>query len=130
MQGEHPDGVPELALAGVDAAHHDVEDQVSQLVVCEALAAFAVGLGGDQVGDQVVAGRIAALSDELIGPGIEVGDRGLDPGAAFDQAGGVELELNQIGPFLQTRRVSGRCAHDPRDHQRRVGLGEVADEFG
>ena len=50
VQREQADGVGELALAGVDAADEDVEDEVAQLVVVEALA---LGLGGDEVGDEV-----------------------------------------------------------------------------
>ena len=53
----------ELALARVDAADEDVEDQVAQLVVVEALALGTTDFGGgarcDQIRDQILAGRVA-----------------------------------------------------------------------
>ena len=59
--GEQPDGVRQLALAGVHAAHEDVEDEVDALTLREPVPLL---LGGDQLGDQVVPGvlRRAARS--------------------------------------------------------------------
>ena len=116
----------ELALAGVDAADEDVEDEVAQLVVVEALA---LGLGGDEVGDEVLARVIAAGGDELVGPDVELLDGGLDPGAVLDQAGGVELALDDVGPLVQLGGVAARSAHHMRDDQRRIGLGDGGDEL-
>ena len=61
MEREQPDGVGELALARVDAADEDVEDEVAELIVAEPLARL---LGGDEVGDEILAGlsRRAAIN--------------------------------------------------------------------
>ena len=59
MGGEQPHGMRELALARVDAADEDVEDEVAQLVVAEPIALL---LGRDQVGDQVLARASARRS--------------------------------------------------------------------
>ncbi len=49
--------------------------------------------------------------------------------ALAGHADGVELALDPIGPVVQPRRVLQRGAHHVRDHQRRVGLGELLDEL-
>ena len=124
--GEQPDRVGELALAGVHAADEHVEDEVSQLVVVQPLA---LGLGRDQVGDQVDARVLAPRRDQRVGPDVELRDRLLDQPALGGQAPGVELALDPVGPVVQARRVGQRRAHHVGDHQRRVGLGELLDEL-
>ena len=60
--GQQPDGVGQLALAGVDAADQDVQHEVAQLVVGQAVARL---FGLDQRRDQVIArapGGGAAIS--------------------------------------------------------------------
>ncbi len=75
--GEQPHRVRELALAGVDAAKQDAEDQVAELVVVQFVAGL---LGLDQVRDQVVPGLGAAVLDQPVDVGVTVDD------AAFDLA--------------------------------------------
>ena len=116
----------ELALAGVDAADEDVQHEVAQLVVAEALAGL---LGGDQVRDQILAGTAPAGRDQLVLVLVELGDRLLDQLALGHQAGGVELALDPVRPVVQARRVVERRAHHLGDHQRRVRLGERLDEL-
>ncbi len=125
--GEQPQRVGELALARVDAADEDVEDQVAQLVVVEALA---LGLRGYQIVDQIfLIGRGAALGDQRVGPRVKLRYRLLDLLALGDQAVGVELPLDPVRPFVQPRRVTQRRAHHRGDHQRRIRLGERRDEL-
>ena len=81
-------------------------------------------LGGDQRGDEVVAGVVAAALEQLARPLVELGDGALDPLALVHQARPVELPLDPVRPLVQPRRVLQRRAHDRGDRQRRVGLGE------
>ncbi len=73
--GEQPQRVRELALGRVDAADEHVEHEVERLDVREPVALL---LGGDQRGDQVVAGLGAAAAEQLAGVGVELDDGLLD----------------------------------------------------
>ena len=69
MLGQQADGMGELALAGVDAADEDVQDQIAQLVVGQPIACL---FGSDQRRDQLVAGSGAAGRDQLVLIGVEL----------------------------------------------------------
>ena len=89
--GEQPDRVGQLALARVDAANEDVEHEVAQFILVEAVAGL---LGGDQVGDQIIGGRQPPLDDQLVDVRIALRHRLLDLGARGRQAERVELALD------------------------------------
>ena len=124
--GEQADGVRELGLRRVDAADEDVEHEVDALDLRQPVA---VGLGGQQRRDEVVAGVVAAGGQQRVGVVVELDDGLLDQLALGHQRLGVELLLDPVGPVVQARRVAQRRAHDRRDDQRRVGLGEGLDEL-
>ena len=62
-------------------------------------------LGRDQRGDQIVAGVLPARLQQLLGVGIELLHRLLDPVALARHARRVELPLDPVGPVVQPRRV-------------------------
>ena len=116
----------ELGLRRVDAADEDVEHEVHALDVGEAVA---VGLGGQQRRDEVLAGVVAAGGEQRVGVVVELDHGLLDELALGHERLGVELLLDPVGPVVQPRRVGQRGAHHRRDDQRRVGLGEGLDEL-
>ncbi len=123
---QQPHRVGELALASVDSADEDVEHEVAKLVVAQPVALL---LGGDEVGDQILARCRAPRLDQRVLVLVELRDRLLDQFALADQAGRVELALDPVRPVMQPRRVRKRRAHHLGDHQRWVRLGEVLDEL-
>jgi len=67
--GQQPDGMGQLALAGVNPSDQDVQHEVSQLVVRQSVTGL---LGLDEVGDQVVGWAGAAggaLASALVSAG-------------------------------------------------------------
>ena len=121
--GEQPQRVGELRLGRVDAADQDVEDEVDELDVGEPVALL---LGGDQRGDEVLAGLRAAAVEQLARVRVELGHRLLDGRALLDHAH-PELALDQVRPLPELLRVVERRAHNRRDHLARVGLAEGGD---
>ena len=124
--GEQPDRVGELALGRVDAADEHVEHEVEQLDVAEPVALL---LGGDQGGDQVVAGVGAAAAEQLAGVGVELDDRLLDlrraPRAPSSRTGAGSSATSPTGGR------GPRSARPSRSRSpARVGLGERLDEVG
>jgi hypothetical protein len=91
--------------------------------------AIARGLGGQQRGDEVVARRRAPALEEVREIGVQLVDRRLDARAVSDQERPVELALDRVGPLVQPRGVVRRRAEHRRDRQRRVWLGDRADEL-
>ena len=121
--GEQPDRVRELALAGVDAADEDVQDQVAQLVVARA-------------GRPPPRPRSARRSGRR--PALRAGRRSARPrrrrtrppparsararsSGWLHRTGAGSSWTSGVGAARRQRR-----AHHLGDHQRRVGLGERA----
>ena len=125
-RGEQPHRVRELRLGRVHPAHEHVEHEVHALDLGEPVALL---LGGEQRRHEVVARVAAARGEHALAPHVELAHRLLDPLAVVHQAGRVELTLDPVGPLMQPRCVLQRSAHDGRDRQRRVGLGEVGHEL-
>ena len=126
MLREHAQAVGELRLRRVHPAHEHVQHEVHALGVVEPVALVR---GGDQGGDQVVAGVVLAALDQRARPLVELLAGALDRVALVHQAGRVELALDQVRPLVQPRRVLERRAHHRGDRERRVGLREVAHEL-
>jgi hypothetical protein len=112
-----------------DSAASSVETRSSPGLAQRAAAASPGCLGGQQRGDEVIAGIAAARGQQLVGVGVELDHGLLDELALGHQRLGVELLLDPVGPVVQARRVGQRRAHDRGDDQRRVGLGERLDEL-
>ena len=85
-------------------------------------------LGGDEGGDQIVGRIVAPALDQRARPFVELLAGALDRVELGHQAGRVELALDEIRPLVELGRVIERRAHDRRDRQRRVGLGEGGHE--
>ena len=112
--GEQPHAVRELALRGVDAAVQHVAHERHALLVGQAVALL---LGGDQRGDEVVAGARAALLDQLAARTRRT------PSAACSSSSRRVISaiasnwlLEQVRQPVQLGRVLERRAHHRRDH--------------
>jgi hypothetical protein len=74
-------------------------------------------------------GSSRRAGQQRVGVVVELDDGLLDQRALGHQRLGVELLLDPVGPVVQPRGVAQGRAHDRRDDERRVRLGEGLDEL-
>ena len=103
---EHLHRGGELVSSGVRAGNQQTHDQHAQLVGVEPVAFV---FGADQLGDQIVGQRAAAVSDHIVDVVVDGLPCRQDGIRLIGDVPAEDLE-DVVGPFREQLPVHGRCA--------------------